>query len=364
MIPLNITMASRCGVTVLSNRFIDNYMTKANDAQIKVYLYLLRMVSENLPTDISDMADKFNFTEKDVKKALEYWNKNGLMSSEYDEDGTLISIIINDIDNNDSKKAESIPEIKESAECVRVVSVEKEVIRDYQKEKDEYSIEDLKRIKSEPEVTMLINVGSAYVGRPLSPAEIRTVVFIYDRLGFSMDLESYLIECCVDAGQTSFHYIEQVAINWFEQGISTVESAKSYVKQGDKESYAIMEILGKSGKITEKELEYIRRWKFEYGFSMDMIKEACGRAKLWSDGNRFGYTDGILEKWKNKNIHSLADVKKADKDFDDAKKANQQVFKKAVGFGAQESKKQASFEQRDYDFDALEKAFLRKGRNS
>ena len=36
--------------TVISNLFIDNYMAEANDAQIKVYLYLLRMMDAGRPT--------------------------------------------------------------------------------------------------------------------------------------------------------------------------------------------------------------------------------------------------------------------------------------------------------------------------
>ena len=50
--------------TVISNRFIDEYMNAANDAQLKIYLYLIRMVSARLSTSISDIADKFNYTEK------------------------------------------------------------------------------------------------------------------------------------------------------------------------------------------------------------------------------------------------------------------------------------------------------------
>ena len=59
--------------TVLSNLFIDEYMADANDAQIKVYLYLLRMMDAHQATSVSDMADKFNYTEKDVVRALTYW---------------------------------------------------------------------------------------------------------------------------------------------------------------------------------------------------------------------------------------------------------------------------------------------------
>ena len=61
--------------TAVSNIFLDEYMQDANDAQLKVYLYLIRMLNANLPTSVSDMADKFNHTEKDIMRALLYWGE-------------------------------------------------------------------------------------------------------------------------------------------------------------------------------------------------------------------------------------------------------------------------------------------------
>ena len=75
--------------TIVSNRFIDEYMKDANDAQIKVYLYLLRMMNSNLPTSISDIVDKFNHTENDVIRALTYWEKRDLLRLDYDEKGEM-----------------------------------------------------------------------------------------------------------------------------------------------------------------------------------------------------------------------------------------------------------------------------------
>ena len=77
-------------VTVVSNFFIDEYMKDANDAQIKVYLYLLRMMTAGLTTSVSDIADKFNHTEKDVLRALKYWEKAGLLSLEFDQVKTIV----------------------------------------------------------------------------------------------------------------------------------------------------------------------------------------------------------------------------------------------------------------------------------
>ena len=61
--------------TVVSNCFIDEYMKDANDAQLKVYLYLIRMLNANQSISVSGIADKFNHTEKDVMRALKYWEK-------------------------------------------------------------------------------------------------------------------------------------------------------------------------------------------------------------------------------------------------------------------------------------------------
>ena len=41
---LRIYQDNYIDATIVSNRFIDEYMAEANDAQLKIYLYLLRMI--------------------------------------------------------------------------------------------------------------------------------------------------------------------------------------------------------------------------------------------------------------------------------------------------------------------------------
>ena len=86
------------GYTQLSNRFIDDYMADANDAQLKVYLYLTRMLYANKPTSVADIADRFNFTEKDVSRSLKYWDKLGLISLRLAQDRTIESVQINNLE--------------------------------------------------------------------------------------------------------------------------------------------------------------------------------------------------------------------------------------------------------------------------
>ena len=45
---ISLKNSSETEVTVLSNRFIDNFMPRANGEFVKVYIYLLRVVSAAL----------------------------------------------------------------------------------------------------------------------------------------------------------------------------------------------------------------------------------------------------------------------------------------------------------------------------
>ena len=90
------TIYSDCGPdsTMVSNLFIDEYMERANDAQIKIYLYLLRMIGARRATSVSDLADRFNHTEKDVVRSLRYWEKQGLMNLRFSKENDLISVCL------------------------------------------------------------------------------------------------------------------------------------------------------------------------------------------------------------------------------------------------------------------------------
>ena len=90
------TIYSDCGSdsTMVSNLFIDEYMERANDAQIKIYLYLLRMMGAHRSTSVSDMADRFNHTEKDVVRSLRYWEREGLLSLRFGEGTAHTSICL------------------------------------------------------------------------------------------------------------------------------------------------------------------------------------------------------------------------------------------------------------------------------
>ena len=349
--------------TVISNRFIDEYMQDANDAQLKIYLYLLRMMSASRATSISDIADLFNYTEKDVMRALKYWQDLQLLELDYDDRKNLVGIHIRDLFSRTGAENPSVPRPVSSfvpsptaeapASISRISSPENRDLLPETAEdalaKPSYSADQLKEFKNRQDTSQLLFIAESYIGRPLTPGEVKTILYFKDVLRFSDDLIDYLIQYCVDKGKKDFKYIEKVAVNWAREGISTPKQAQKNSYRYDKNIYTIMNGLGRDGSPTGKELEYISRWLKDYGFSTDIIIEACERTVLATDKHRFEYAEGILSSWKRQNVHHKADILKIDDSYRQRRKPP--VSPKSANRFNQ-------FAQNNYDFDVLEQELL------
>lgn len=74
------------GITPVKNTFIDHYMVQANGEYVKIYLYLLRCMNGpqlSSSLSINQFADTFDCTEKDILRALKYWENVGLLTMEF-----------------------------------------------------------------------------------------------------------------------------------------------------------------------------------------------------------------------------------------------------------------------------------------
>lgn len=337
--------------TMVSNIFIDQYMKDANDAQIKIYLYLLRVLSSNKNCSISDLADQFNYTEKDVLRALRYWEKSGLLSLDYDNSKALIGVRLLDIVAKDAPVVSLAPVVplpirtEDRTENVTV----KAAVEAPKHVKPQYSTDDLLRFKSDASIKELLFVVEQYLGKTLSASEMQTVMFFYDELKFSIDLIDYLFDYCVGRGKKEFRYIEKVALSWADAGITTPKEASNHTGKYDKIVYAIMKALGKNAFPTDKEAEYVKKWSSEFGFETDIIMAACEKTVLATDSHRFEYADKILSSWFKSGVHHLSDIAALDTAFEKRKKP-------AAGSVTQPSFKQ--FSQRQYDFEQLEKDII------
>ncbi len=356
MARLTIYKDHHADTTTVSNCFIDYYMKDANDAQIKVYLYLLRMLNGNHSISVSDIADKFNHTERDVMRALNYWEEKQLLSLDYDEEQNLSGIHLRDLTGasgalNASSGSPSVSALPSKREPNATFTAAPSQTASFQK--PNYTMDQLREFKSREETAQLLFIAQSYIGKPLTPSEIKSILFFMDELHFSEDLVDYLIQYCVDRNKKDFKYIEKVAISWAEQGITTPQQAQKISTKYDKDVYAIMNQLGKSNSPTVKELEFINRWTKEFGFSNEIIFEACQRTVMATDKHRFEYADSILSSWSKENVHRKSDILRIDELYQQKRKAAGRTTSNKAA-----ANKFNQFQQNDYDFAELEKDIL------
>ncbi len=336
--------------TVVSNCFIDHYLADANDAQIKVYLYLLRTLGAGLATSVSAMADKFNHTEKDIQRSLIYWEEKGLLSLDYNREGHLCGIRMRSVKAQESASFTPFVTLmpamphKESSNVISMPKAEPAF------EKPNYTLDELKAFREKEDTAELVFIAEQYLKKTLSANDIRSILFLSETLQFSNDLIDYLLQYCVQRGKKDFRYIEKVAINWAEENITTPKEAGAYVSKYDRNVYSVMNALGKSNAPTSKEVDFIKRWYQDWGFSLDIILEACERTVLATDKHRFEYADKILSGWKDSGVHHKKDIEAADSLFRKSKPLPASGKVTVNTFN--------QFKQNDYDFNAIEERLL------
>ncbi len=386
-----ISMDYSSDVTVVSNIFIDNYMTEANDAQIKVYLYLLRYINTGTDISVEDIADHFNYTEKDVLRALKYWDIKRVISLSFNSMGSLTGIRLLDIRSGmpaSVYKAEDFrvsgPDMYDRTGGMQLKSPAVQVndtdpgycdqdegtgipgdggrvkVIDFSN-KSSYTAEELMQFKSRPEISQLLFIAETYLAKTLRPDEISSILFMYDKYGFEPDLIEYLIEYCANNKKKNIKYIESVAKTWVETGITSVDEAKARTGNAPKEVYEVFRAFGISGRNPiEPEISYVCKWSRVYGFGIDIICEACNRTIMSIHSASFEYADSILSNWKEAGVKELKDIDKLDAahSMKKSKKASKPASSGRTGGASSQTSDFNNFSQRKYDYAELEKDAL------
>lgn len=351
---------STTSATSVSNIFIDEYMTDANGEFVKIYLYLLRLM--NAPEaafSISSIADRFEHTEKDIRRALSYWERMHLLRLEYDSQNNLTGVYLLD---SVPSAAKDVP--TDSTAVTADARPEEAVMEpeadDAAPARKSYTADDILAFTQSEDATELLFITERYLGRTLTPTDTDTILYFYDGLGFSTDLIEYLVEYCVSKGHTSIRYIEKVALRWAEDDITSVEKAKQASNLHNQTYFTVMRALGITGRnLVPAETAFIDKWKNTYGFSSELISEACQRTIQATHQPSFEYTDSILTNWLKKDVKSPADIARLDAEFQSRKKPSSTA--NAASANTTAKNKFNNFEQRSYDYNEMERMLLSTG---
>ncbi len=343
--------------TTVSNQFIDTYMPRANGEFVKIYLGLLRRMNGSKTSfSLEKLADQLLCTEKDILRALRYWEKEGLMTLSFGANQTLRAISFTGLENigASSKKDAVSGKSSSTADAPSLTPVTRTSTESH------LSMERVDELKKSESVRLLLYSAEQYLGKTLTSTEVQKLLFFYDDLKMSPELIEYLIEYSVSRNHKSLHYMEAVAVAWAEAGIRNVAEARKSASLFQKDYYTILKSMGiQNRNPVEEEVSFMNTWLKKYGFDLPIIQEACSRTVMQLGQASFPYADKILSQWHSQNVHTLSDIQVLDTDFRKKQKAKIYGKKKDSQDASKASLNRFhNFQQRSYDFEDVEAQLL------
>ena len=272
------TDMSGSGATPVPNAFIDRFMPAADPASVVVYILGRRRPGISL----SETAGLLNMPENRVAAAWDYWEAAGLAKIT----GGFVKLI----DPWDDREIKTRPSY--SAEEIGVFSDENEDIR------------------------ALFRMAEKKLGKPLKYGEMNLFLGFYDWLRLPCDVIERLLDYCAGNGNYSNRYIEKVALDWAENGVTTLEAAEERLNKFG----AFRQVMNAFGlpfsrNPIKKETEYMSKWLGEYGFPLEIISIAAERTVMQTGQAKFSYADKILKGWFGRGVKSESDIERADSEF-------------------------------------------------
>ena len=228
-------------ITCVPNAFIDEYLGEASGEYVRVYLYLLRHLRENLK--IHSIADALNLTDYDIKRAILYWEKRGIFKEgtakaveeeiRSEEAARLSEEVLNRKQANNFTKLSFFAEKNQK----HLPLAEKNLPLAEQNvsytQRNLLPIEEKKQEINEEEFEGILYVAQYLLPGGVSRSHIQKFEYMVEYLGMSSELIEFLLDYCASIDKTSPRYIESVALDWHEKRIQTVKQAKSLIEQFD-----------------------------------------------------------------------------------------------------------------------------------
>ncbi|HSP46465.1 MAG TPA: DnaD domain protein [Clostridiaceae bacterium] len=317
---------SNFNIVPLSARFVEEYMPKARGEYVKVYIMLLRYTQiGELGVTSGFLAEVLGLLETDVYKALEYWEKEGLLSMKTLDGAGNLSISL--CESDETPVAAAVKPAEPSSN-VRKLPV---------------------AVHTDEESAGMLMEIEAMMNRPLSTKEMDTFLSFRGDYKFPDEVVILLVQYCVNKGISDLRYMEKVAINWNSMGLTTIALAQQNIKKHEDKwsNYRkILTYLGmKENEVMKPQEDLLEKWFYTYAFTPEMILKACDISFNNIGKGEMKYIDGVLRSWRESDIKTPEEIE-----------TKKKVIK---GKGKGSAKKDASdFTEREYDYSELEKKLL------
>lgn len=259
--------------TPVENLFIQEYMLRAPGTHVKVYLYgLMQCYHPSEGMSLARMGRDLDLSEDEVFSIYQYWERMGLVRRVSDRPARYVYINLKHLQLMSGGEQESVYKYKDFNETLHNLFEKKRKLYD----------QDYRRVYEWIEV----------LGLP-ETVVIMLIRHLIDRYG----------------ARFSFEKGEQMAREWSEMGVRTIEDAEQQARLSMQQEEGLQKVLRRLGqrrKPSQDEQELYHKWTATWGFSAEAVLEACRETTKGTPS--MAYLDGILARQHQLGLHDDAKI--------------------------------------------------------
>lgn len=278
----------------------DNFLKLADEAQIKVLLYLLRNSDRAVSTE--DISANTGVSVQQVSDAVLFWQQVNVLSQDVSfVVPTPVQPVI------EQPAVAEIPQVKTTPQTVNTVPPKKTMISP-----SEISAV----VTNDSNIAELFKIAESLLGT-LNHAMQNSLIWMFNYLGLKKEVILILISNCIDINKTNPSYIEKIASEWAEKEINTLEAATAELEKINNSrlfTSEIKRIFELRQNPTANQQKFIAQWQ-SADFSIELIHLAYEKTVEQINKVSFEYINKILLTWKENGYKTPEDVHNAESEY-------------------------------------------------
>lgn len=267
-------------VLALPAAVAEQHLKLAGPLQLKVLLWF---ASQGGTFDAAACAKAVGYSEADCADAMQYWVAAGLLS----QDGAVVPA--------PTPAPVAAPVSLPPAPTPRPRAVKpqmKEVVATQ---------------KRSPQFANLLDTVSARLGKPLTHGDMETLLYLHDTAALPVEIIMMVVEYAAQGDHFSMRYIEKVALDWADRGLTTFEAANDHLCFLERGHEALLKVqtvcaLPRPLSTSGNTMTLAEKWVFGWQTADDLLRYAYAVCVDSKGGFHAKYIDRVLENWRAQGI--------------------------------------------------------------
>ena len=297
-------------VFFMPKSIVDEHLAYVNGQQLKVLLYVLRHTGEDL--EVQDLAGGLAMSAADVSDALQYWLTTGVLQRDDVPGGVTVQpttppAASGPVPYTRGGNAASPAPAKATAPQQPLLDVP-DIVPTYETV--------AARLLEDPALKAMFQEVQALMGKTIGYDTQAKFIMMHDTYGLPPEVILTIVDYSVKKGK-GIGYMCKIGKNWAEEGVTTLEDANEKLEKIANTDRAWSEFTGlftkDPPKATDNRLAFVRKWRFTFGQSSELIYYAYETMVEAIDKVNYNYMDKILTRWNEEGLRTPQDVLQAEK---------------------------------------------------